>query len=98
RQAAPINRAVGIARDAREGVQAVDNDRNAVGIDLDAPTVHLSLSLISAVNFASEQTVRISGPDPPGNPVSVRVKCGIVKSLENPRRFDKAVNLRRKVP
>src|SRR5262245_35816061 len=56
------------------------------------------LSLISAVNFASEQTLWIGGPDPPGNPVSVRVKCGIVKSLENPRRFGKGVNLRRKVP
>src|SRR5262245_66629359 len=55
------------------------------------------LSLISAENFAAEQTLWIGGANPAGNPVSVRVKCGIVKSLENPRRFGKGVNLRREV-
>ena len=50
---------MGIAGDAREGVQAVDNDRDAVGIDQNAQAVHLILSLISAENFASEQTLWI---------------------------------------
>src|SRR5262249_18533214 len=92
-----INRAVGIARDAREGVQAVDNDRDAVGIEQNAQAVHLMLSLISAENFASEQTLWIGGPEPTDYPVSVRVESRIVKSLENSRRFGKGVNLRREV-
>src|SRR5262245_52393286 len=56
------------------------------------------LSLISAENFASEQTLWIGGANPAGNPISVRVKCGIVKPLENPRRFGKGVKLWRNVP
>src|SRR5262249_28790489 len=97
RQRATINRVVEIVGDPREGVKAVDNDRDAVGIEQNAQAVHLMLSLISAVNFASEQTLWIGGANPAAYPVSVRVKCGIVKPLENPRRFGKGVNLRREV-
>src|SRR5262249_56108058 len=48
-------------------------------------------------SWAGEKVLGRGGANPAGNPVSIRIKCGIVKPLENSRRFGKGVNLRREV-